>query len=516
MISPRSQRLISILLILILASLACGLPQAVSSPPPSTLIAPLTSQTNLPPTPSPSLQATIDPTSRPTLPPPVADHRIATHRIYGIAEFYDTLTFQNFIPRGVNYFVLVPVQDHYEDRLFARGVYDHSRTLADFSALSAAGYNTVRIIMDGCTSGDTCIGVQDGQGLNPAYLDNIVDLMNLAKQANLFVLIASQDLPELGGYEALANQGANATFASGRNAEFLTPAGIHAAQQYWSDVLGGLASRQAPFDVVLGWELLDEQYYISDQPPFSLRTEQITPANGKSYYMFDQKQVKALALDGMRYYISQLRQTILIYDPTALITMGFFAPKSPNLWREDDNRYVETDGLLSSSSLDFFDLHTDLAGELTLPQLAQNFGLDEHVSKPVVMGKVGVSTWAYPQVSDGAIAIQDWIASSCLEGFTGWAYYGYFPSPAGLVDATWGFVDNHNYLMQALSPIIQNGCLHYHITAWAEPGAEQARKCYRSFTRPAWEYGCRWQPQYPVELRSLPHAMDPDRPGCFL
>ncbi len=456
MISPRSQLLITVLILLILATIACSLPQAASSPPTSLPLTSVTSQvTSIPEETPPGLQVISTPTSHPSPPPPVADHRIATHRIYGIAEFYDTLSLQKFIPRGVNYIALVPVQDHYEDRLFASGVYDHSRTRADFSAISAAGYNTVRIILDGCTSGDTCIGVQDGQGLNPAYLDNIVDLMNLAKETNLFLLLASRDLPEPGGYAALANQDANATYAAGRNAEFLTPAGIHAGQQYWADLLGGLASRHAPFDIILGWELLDEQYYLSDQPPFSLYTQKITPANGKSYYMFDQKQVQALAVDGMRYYINQLRSTILIYDPTALITMGFFAPNSPNPWRDGDNRYVETALLISSSSLDFFDLHTDPAGELTLSQLAQNFGLNGHVTEPVIMGSVGASIWAYPQVSEGAIAVQDWIASSCSQGFAGWTYYGYYPSPAGLADATWGFVDNQNYLMKVLSPKVQ-------------------------------------------------------------
>jgi hypothetical protein len=455
MILPRSQLPHTILVLLIFAALACAVPQTISSTPASPPLTTITAQASqLPPTPHrPGI--TTNPTVRPTSPPAVADHLIATHRIYGIAEFYDTVTSQNFVPRGVNYFVLVPVQDHYEDRLFAGGVYDHSRTQADFSALSAAGYNTVRIILDGCTSGNTCIGVQDGQGLNPAYLDNIVDLMNLAKDANLFLLLASSDLPEQGGYDALANQEASASFAAGRNAEFLTSAGIRATQRYWADLLGGLASRQAPFDIILGWELLNEQYYLSDQPPFSLNTKKITPANGKTYFMFDSNQVQALAVDGMRYYINQLRQTIITYDPTALITMGFFAPDKPNPWREGDNRYVETAGLLSNSSLDFFELHTDPAGELSLPELAQNFGLDGHVTKPVIMGVVGASTWVYPQISDGAIGIQDWIAASCSLGFTGWAYNGYYPSPAGLADATWGFVDSHNYLMKALSPKIQ-------------------------------------------------------------
>jgi hypothetical protein len=89
---------------------------------------------------------------------------------------------------------------------------------------------------------------------------------------------------------------------------------------------------------------------------------------------------------------------------------------------------------------------------LTLPELAQNFGLGGHVTKPVLMGAVGASTWAYPQISDGAIAIQDWIAASCSQGFNGWLYFGYYPSPAGLADATWGFVDNQNFLLNALSP----------------------------------------------------------------
>ena len=92
----------------------------------------------------------------------------------------------------MNYFILVPILDHYEDRLFAVGVYDHNRTQADFAALSAAGYNTVRIILDGCTSGTGCIGVENEPGLNPAYLDNIADLMSLARENNLFLLFGLQ------------------------------------------------------------------------------------------------------------------------------------------------------------------------------------------------------------------------------------------------------------------------------------------------------------------------------------
>jgi len=462
---PRShtRTLLSIIAMLLLATLACALPQGqsatpseASSPIPASQAAPAGSSPAAPA--SPTSAAT--PTTRPTPPPPVAEQRIAIHRIYGIAELYDRTTLSSFTPRGVNYAILVPMQDYYEDRLLAVGFYDHQRTQADFQALSAAGYNTLRISVDGCASGDACIGVQGGEGLNPAYLDNLSDLLTLAKDNRLHVLLASNGLPELGGYAGLADQASNDSISPGRNAQVLTQAGIQAAQRYWADLLVGLALRKAPFDAILGWELLSEGYYEYDRPPFSLRSGKVTAANGKTYDMYMVAQKKALALDGMRYYISQLRSTILTYAPTALVSMGFTAPNSPNEWREADERQVDVAGLLSNSALDFYDLHTSPGNGLSLAEAAQNFGLGLHVDKPVLMGSVGASTWSYPQVSEGAIAVQDWIAASCQVGFKGWIYDGYYPSPAGLLDATWGFVDGHNALLSALAPKNQpDACL---------------------------------------------------------
>jgi hypothetical protein len=450
--SRPKQALIILLTMLILASLACQLPQTTESTPTKLPITPPSIQTGITPSPTVELRTSTNPTSYPTSPSTVSTHRIATHRIYGIAGFYDRETGQNFIPRGVNYFILVPVLDHYEDRLFGMGVYSHERTQSDFATLATAGYNTIRIVLDGCTSGDGCIGIEAGQGLNPAYLDNIVDLMNMAKEKNLTLMLAMSALPELGGYAALASQGANQNISSGRNVGYLTTIGIKAYQQYWSDLLGGLVSRHAPFDVILGWELQSEQFYWKDQPPFSLSTGKVTTANGKTYDMSDSTDKQALAVEGVRYYIDQIQQTILSYDPTALITMGFFAPDFPNPWREGDNRYVETAGLLEDSALDFIDLHTYPGAGLDLPELAQNFGLGGHITKLVLMGEVGAYTWIYPNINDGAIVIQDWIADSCLQGFHGWLYYGYYPIPSGLSEATWGFMDDQNTILNALSP----------------------------------------------------------------
>ena len=455
MISYRRYPIIAVTASLILAVLACQFPQTNSSTP-------ISVQKTFPPNPGSPIpkpsqppEVAIYPTARPTIQQAQGPHRISTHRIFGIAEFYDRLTSQRFIPRGVNYRLILPVLDHYEDRLFAVSVYNHDRTQADFVTLSGAGYNTVRIILDGCTSGDGCIGKSNGHGLNQDYLDNIVDLMNLARENKLFLLLAMSDLPEQGGYARLAMAGVNQDLFSGHNATYLTNAGIQASQTYWSDLLSGLIDRQAPFEVVLGWEIQAEQYYRFDQPPFSLTSSEATIGKGHEYDLSNPAQKKVMAMDGLRTYIAQLRQTILDHDPTALVSMGFIAPNSPNTWREGDYRYVDTAGLLSDSALDFFDFHAYPGEKLSLSQVAQNFGLTAHVDKPILMGEVGAYTWTYPEVSQGAIAVQDWIAASCTSGFSGWIYQGYYPSPAGQAEATWGFVDGANTILYALAPADQ-------------------------------------------------------------
>ena len=455
MISKNHSVIFTILLLLIFSSLACQLPETLSFTPTSAPTTPAKNPTNTAPTITVQPIISPVPTSNPTTPPAIASHLITTHRIYGIAEFFNRSTASNFIPRGVNYSLLVPVLGHYEDRLLAVGVYDHKRTQDDFAALSAAGYNAVRIILDGCISGSGCICVENGLGLNQEYLDNLVDLMRLAKEAHLVIIFASQGLPELGGYSAQANLDSGDKFAPGRNTQFLTANGIHASQQYWTDLLLGLASRQAPFEVVMAWELVDEQYYLADQAPFSLQSGRVSTANGKTYTMPSVSQKRALAIDGIRYYIEQLRQTIIAIDPTALVSMGFSAPNEPNEWQQDDNRIIVTAALLEDSALDFFDLHASPGSGLSLNELTQNFGMSDHISKPVIMGNTGASTWIYPQASQGAIAEQDWIAGSCAYGFVGWLYSSYYPSPAGLPEATWGFLDDQNLLFNALSPIKQ-------------------------------------------------------------
>ncbi|MFL7795250.1 MAG: discoidin domain-containing protein [Anaerolineae bacterium] len=388
------------------------------------------------------------------LPTPVPVHPIQVRQVDGRAEFYDQRTGERFVPRGVNYFYIVPVSYGLEDRFFGVDVFDAERVDADFAMLSERGFNTVRIFLDSCSRGRGCMGNPDGPGLNPPYLDNIVETMRLAKAHNLYLLLTSNDLPDLGDYASASAGDVDEFFAPYRNSQYLTSAGIEAARTYWGDLLQALAARGAPFDAVLAWSLLNEQWYIRTDPPFSLDEGTVTTANGESYDLSDPAQKKQMAVDGMVYYIDQVREVILSHDPTALITMGFFAPDYPNPLREGDWRYVETAPLLETAALDFFDFHP-YPGDRPLWEHAENYGMIGFEAKPIIMGEIGAFINRYPSEESAARAIQDWVAESCEYGFDGWLYWGLYRAPEAIGDATWGFLDGDRLAMQALSPINQ-------------------------------------------------------------
>jgi hypothetical protein len=178
-------------------------------------------------------------------------------------QFIDRRTGEVFVPRGVNYFNLVPLPGGwYEDRFFSPAVFDGDRIAADFATLAASGYNTVRLFLDSCGSGPDCVG---GTGLNEAYLDVIAEVIAMAAEQDLVLLLTSNDLSDQGGYWALVDSATSEDFPGYRNSHVLTPQGHQATARYWDDLLSGLVQRRARFEAVLGWSLLNEQW-LRHQP----------------------------------------------------------------------------------------------------------------------------------------------------------------------------------------------------------------------------------------------------------
>ena len=378
-------------------------------------------------------------------PPP---HPIQIHN----SAFVDGRTGDEFVVRGANYLTRILVGTGYEDRTFSPAVFDRDRVATDFEALTDRGYNTVRIFMDSCSQGPACIGSDTGDGLNGAYLDVMVELMRLAKDSGLFLLLTSNDLPDDGGYWEISSIDDAGVFPGYRNSHYMTASGEEAARTYWSDLMGGLASRRAPFDVVLGWSILNEQWMFKDQYPLVEGSGVVTTKTG-SYDSADTAQRHAMVIDGIRSYVDTVAEVIRGHDPHGLVTMGFFAPQFPNPTSIGGDWYVDTSSLVESSTLDFFDFHAYAGEDVSLAEMAENFGLPS--DKPVVMGEVGAFIDRYSDVERAGVAIQNWYAASCALGFDGWLYWEMLPADLSIGDATWALTAQDNYLLDALAPVNQ-------------------------------------------------------------
>jgi hypothetical protein len=142
-----------------------------------------------------------------------------------------------------------------------------------------------------------------------------------------------------------------------------------------------------------------------------------------------------------------MKAEILMHDPSALVTMGFFAPEiaAPD-W------YVETASLLAGSDLDYFDFHA-YSGGPTLLEHADVFGMLGYDSKPIVLGEYGAFRHIYPDLTSAARAITEWQSESCQYGFDGWLYWTYYPANASVNDRTWGFTDEDFYFFDLLAPV---------------------------------------------------------------
>lgn len=409
---------------------SCSLPPQNDSITPSVNITPVTE---------------IEPPSTGDL--PQAEHRIGVRQVNGAGEFYEKQTGEKFVPRGANY-VFVPQGNGHTNLLLREGIYDPQRTRADFAKLVDLGYTTVRVFLDQCNQGQGCIGDSDNVGLNPAYLDNIADMMSAGREAGIYILFTSNDLPDQGGYSEEANSASGATFAGYRNSYYLTPQAISATRRYWRDLLTGLVERNAAFDAVLGWQLLNEQWMFIDQPPLSLTSGLVETTTG-TYDMSDPDQKTQMVSDGIVHYIAQMKEEILIHDPTALVTMGFFVPEiSAPDW------YVETASLLERSDLDFFDFH-GYPGGPSFTEHAEHFGMIEYDAKPIILGEYGAFRHIYSEADSAARAITQWASESCQYGFDGWLYWTYYPANANIGDRTWGLVDNDDYMLNLFAPVNQ-------------------------------------------------------------
>lgn len=348
--------------------------------------------------------------------------RWGVRRIAGRAALYDRHTGVDFVPRGFNTIRLAELRrfdgsTQVYHSTFDVGHYDAERADVALSRMAALGFNTTRVFLNVC-----CVGsVSDTtRPLNPGYVANLADFLRRAKAHGVAVIVTSDGWLPL-AYPAQVDAG-DRRFEM-INFVYFSAAGVKGSQAFWTDLIQALRAVDAPLDNILAYSLANEAFADLGFAPFVAPpgAAPVVAANGVSYDVASPASRAALIEQGLLHYGDAVRSAIRRVDPTALVTMGFFAPNEPNVFMPGDLRVVpRLFPAFERSALDFVDVHLYPAWGISMAQQAVNYGIDRPVSKPLVMGEFGELKARSPTIEQAAATLRDWQSLSCTYGIKGW------------------------------------------------------------------------------------------------
>lgn len=404
------KRMVFSMILVIALILACNLPGNSTSEPPIVVEANESPQVDLPAVITPAIDSS-----------PVPEHhidiRIAEN---GVGEFYNRITGDKFIPRGMNYVRLANQtksdgSSTFGHALFDPGQYNSLKVSSDLSKMHNDGYNVVRVFLSPDTMGTPT------SGFSADYMKNIVEFLKYAKANEMYVIFTLDWIPG-GKYGSILSADCCSTFAL-MNANFLPKAGLEANKVFFQDFARELIKMGAPTEYIFSYQLRNEMFYDGAQPPLSFSSGKVTTANGKTYDMFNVTDKQKMMEENSVYWLDTIREAILKVDPTALVSVGFFHPHGPNPSRIGDLRVAVTEPAIWQSKLDFIDLHAYPGFELTLKQYLENFGMKNMQQKPIIMGEFGGEITRFPSIFSAAQTFVDWQVESCKYGFDGWIFW---------------------------------------------------------------------------------------------
>jgi hypothetical protein len=379
-----------------------------------------------------------------TTPRSAIPSRIAIRDVAGVAEFYDTVTDETFLPRGHNFVKYTYSPDPvngagFFDMVLATNRFDLSEYRADLEEMRARGYTVVRVMLETCGALH-CIYPEDGtgRGLSPAYLDNVASLLALAAETDMYVWLTSNTLPDIGYYGEVGYAGESDTISAGQS-HLLAHSGMTAYAEYFHDLFRALIDREARLDRLFSFSIRNEHWYDLRERPWTLTQGVVTPANGESYDLASESERRALAEESLIHFIDEMVGVIKDLAPTVLVSIGFFTPNEPIEWRPGDFKFVLTGRAIHGSAADFFDLHSGPSpGGFTVQQTQTQYSAVGFEEKPMVMGELAAFRSAYPHVHVAAQAVVDWQTQSCLAGYDGWLTWHW---EGDMLEGLWGADD---------------------------------------------------------------------------
>ncbi len=361
---------------------------------------------------------------------PLGGHDIIIKNVDGRNVFFNQAYETVFVPRGNNYIRLAEGVNHFGNigqyhSLFNVGHFDQAAIEGDFKLMRDLGYNTVRVFINT----ETPDGITHPKyGLSAEYLANLIKFLELAEAYDLYVIITHDWLPYTEPYTSILT--ADDPRFGGFNRIFLTPQGIEVSKRFWADLIIGLRETTATRRI-LAYEIQNEFFYDTTQPPFSLPPIDpvtgpllITTANGTTYNLSNPAQVQLMMDESMIYFLNSVTRAIKDVDATALVTNGFFVPF------DYETRRFETYPAIAFSELDFVDLHIYPHEFWDTPdEYATDFGINLDTAKPVLIGEFGAFRGEFGRIPpvneyvnnrEAAGELTEWQVASCKFGADGW------------------------------------------------------------------------------------------------
>ncbi len=310
--------------------------------------------------------------------------------------FFIKATDERFIPRGFNHTVLAK---HWH-ATFNTDVYRHDSMENVLAEMHRIGANVIRVWIWG-RQGDTGFtGSKKSQGLDGAYMENVVDFLRLAARYQIYVIPILDETPHNAYYDALMVDPAHEVNpdVGGYNRQYLAQGPIAAKRAAIADFVRCIKeSDPGLINTVLGWSLANEVFVNYTDGPFSPGEGEALTANGKRYDMTAKEQRQACYDEGITHWANQLASAIKEIDPEALVTAG--------MWTSDASGRTPVNGLMSddkdprvpprpsalggpNSLLDFIDVHIypwDGTSKVR-PDMHER----ELVTKPAIVGEYGV------------------------------------------------------------------------------------------------------------------------------
>lgn len=350
----------------------------------------------------------------------------------GVGELYNRTTQQPFVMRGYNYTHVkalgsaCTLAGSVYHTTFNVGEYNAAEADAMLATLQRLGYNTVRVFLS-----PVCM-LDSAGSLRMDYMAALADFLRLAKRYNQWVIITTDAIPSQ-RYASIKTE----REIVWRNTQYLDAQEIALETTFWRDLVSALRAANAPLESILAYALRNEMTFQADYPPLNQSQGRITTANNQSYDMGQAADRLRMVSENTQHWANAVRTAIRDVDPSALVTVGYYAPEPVG---------KPSRAALFGSTLDFVDLHM-YPKTGTIAEYANYFGLLERPLKPVVMGEFGVTTADGSSLAQTADKLVQWQLDSCSTGISGWLLWTWQTQTGALLS-----VRDDGTLLRALAP----------------------------------------------------------------